>query len=330
MVSFAHKLADGLTRRGVQVAHDPDDPAVTAVLVIGGTRQLTGLWRARRRGVRLVQRLDGMNWLQRRRVAGVRPDLRHFLRAEVGNRLLALIRGRLADAVVYQSAFSRAWWERVWGPTPVPAAVILNGVDLTSYTPVGPERPPRDHLRLLLVEGSLSGGYEGGLTAAVGLAEGLQASQGAPVELQIVGRAPASLQAAWNRRAAVRLTWQGVVPRADIPALDRGAHLLYSADLHPACPNAVIEALACGLPVVAFDTGALRELVTPSAGRIVPYGGDAWRLDPPDVPGLVAAAGDALAAGETLRQGARARAEACFDLETMVDRYMRVLLGAGG
>ena len=45
-------------------------------------------------------------------------------------------------------------------------------------------------------------------------------------------------------------------------------------------PNSVIEALACGLPVVSFDTGALPELVTPGAGRVVAYGGDPWRLDP--------------------------------------------------
>ena len=44
-----------------------------------------------------------------------------------------------------------------------------------------------------------------------------------------------------------------------------------------------MEALACGMPVVSFDTGALPELVTQDAGRVVAYGADAWRLEPPDI-----------------------------------------------
>jgi len=79
----------------------------------------------------------------------------------------------------------------------------------------------------------------------------------------------------------------GLIPRDAIPALDRSAHLLYSADLNAACPNSVIEALACGLPVAGFATGALPELVTGDSGRLVPYGGDPWKLDTPAVPALV-------------------------------------------
>ena len=56
------------------------------------------------------------------------------------------------------------------------------------------------------------------------------------------------------------------------PRILRSADLLFSADVHPACPNSVIEALACGLPVIAFDTGAIREIVDDSSGAVVAYG----------------------------------------------------------
>jgi glycosyltransferase involved in cell wall biosynthesis len=35
------------------------------------------------------------------------------------------------------------------------------------------------------------------------------------------------------------------------------------------CPNVVVEALACGLPVVAADVGGVHELVKQNCGRLV-------------------------------------------------------------
>jgi glycosyltransferase involved in cell wall biosynthesis len=96
--------------------------------------------------------------------------------------------------------------------------------------------------------------------------------------------------------------------------------------LNAACPNSVIEALACGLPVVAFDTGALPELVTGDAGRVVPYGGDPWTLTPPDTPALAQAAAEILIDQHRFRLAARSRAENLFNLEGMVEGYLEVLL----
>lgn len=327
MVSFQHKLIDGLERRGVAVTQDLDDRPYDSVLVIGGTRQLAKLWRVRNEGVRIVQRLDGMNWLHR--LPGASGGLRHFLRAEYGNRLLALIRARLAHEIVYQSEFVHRWWERRWGKTTVPWRVIYNGVDLHAYSPLGEHERPTDRVRLLMVEGSLMGGYELGL--GVALALGKRLLQHLPdLELMIAGRVAPDVQALWEARAAadepaLPIRWAGLVPREQIPYLDRSAHLLYSSDIHPACPNAVIEALACGLPVAAFDTGALPELVTPEAGIVVPYGGDAWKLEPPDVPALANASLRVLNDLDYYREGARQRAEEAFGLEMMVNRYLEAL-----
>lgn len=328
MVSFQRRLAQGLQSLGIQVAYDLDDDACDAVLVIGGTRHLAQLWRARKRGSLIVQRLDGMNWLHRR----LRTGLTHYLRAEYGNLLLAIIRHRLADVIVYQSAFAQKWWERVHGIAPVPRRVVYNGVDLSYYTPDGRHARPRDRYRLLLVEGSLMGGYEIGLEVAVPLAERLSNELNNlsscpnqdryPVELMVVGRVADEVKTFWEQRSSIPIKWAGLVPAEQIPEMDRSAHLLYSADVNPACPNAVIEALACGLPVLAYDTGALPEMISGGAGRIVPYGGDPWRLDPPDLPPLVKAAREILQNQDAYRHAARRLAEQVFSLERMVQGYL--------
>jgi hypothetical protein len=68
MVSFRHKLTAGLAERDVDVTNDLADTPYQAVLIIGGTRQVAGLWWAKKKGVRLVQRLDGINWIHRKRI----------------------------------------------------------------------------------------------------------------------------------------------------------------------------------------------------------------------------------------------------------------------
>jgi glycosyltransferase involved in cell wall biosynthesis len=106
----------------------------------------------------------------------------------------------------------------------------------------------------------------------------------------------------------------------------RSAHILFSVDLHPACPNSVIEALACGLPVVAFDTGAMKELVLGDSGRIVPYGSNAWNIEKPDVPALADAAVEILHDQPRFHRSARAHAESALGLDKMVNEYLKVLL----
>jgi len=321
MVSFQAKLQAALEARGVEVCFSLEERPYDAVLVIGGTRQLAGLWAARRRGIPVIQRLDGMNWIHRKR----RTGLRHFLRAEAANLLMSTIRNRMATGVVYQSEFARGWWERVYGEAPAAAHVVLNGVDLRFYTPHGEGTPPRDVDRMLVVEGTLGGGYEIGLEHALQLAGRIRDLRRRRLELVVVGRASPGLQAEAEASSDVPIEWRGLVSRQDIPPIDRAAHFLYAADLHPACPNAVIEALACGTPVVGFDTGALGEIVADSAGEIVPYGGDAWNLDPPDIPGLAWAAVKVLEHQRIYRTSARSRAEAHFGLERMLAGYLAAL-----
>lgn len=334
MVSFQHKLVAGLAAFGVETTFDLTDRPYQAVLVVGGTRQVAGLWQARRRGIPVVQRLDGMNWLHRlsHRGAGQSRDLRHYLRAEYGNAILSLIRSRLASHVVYQSRFVRGWWERVHGATTVSDTVIYNGVDLTAYTPDGPHERPVDKSRILLVEGSLMGGYEHGLQVAVQLALRLSEHIKGPVELMVVGRVPDKVKLYWEEHLAnqrqsskVILVWTGLVGRERIPEIDRSAHLLYSSDINAACPNSVIEALACGLPVLAYDTGALPELVFGDAGRVAPYGGDPWQLEEPDVGSLVAGAAEILDNQVLFRKAAREHAQSTFGLEKMIEAYWSVL-----
>lgn len=319
--SFQRKMLAGLETRGVRSHFDVQDASTGVILVNGGTKHLAGLWRAKKRGIRIIQRLDGINWLHRKKSTG----LRHYLRSEYGNWNLSFIRTHLADHIIYQSEFCREWWQAKYGPLKAPANVIYNGVDLEVYTPHGERSLPEDHIRILMVEGHLSGGHEIGLNNAIRLAETLEKRLQQKVELMVVGDVPHPLRQEVESTGKVWVSWAGVLSHEQIPALDRSAHLLFSADLNAACPNSVIEALACGLPVIAFATGALPELLAGEAGALADYGGNHWELEAADIPALANEAVRILDRLPYFRQKARRRAEEAFGLERMLDLYLQAL-----
>lgn len=317
MASFRLKFEQGLKSRGIDITYDLDSN-FESLLVIAGTRFLPRLSRVRRRGIRVVQRLDGINWVHRVKWSGAR----YTLRAVYGNFMLSLIRNRFADRVIYQSQFIRQWWDDWYGVADAPASVIINGVDLDTYTPAGEHGRPTDKFRMLLLEGSLARGLNSGLFHAVSVAEKMSAKY--PMEIVVAGTVDEATQRKMQSNVPVKFL--GTVLREEIPKLARSSHLMYCAEVNPPCPNSVIESLACGLPVIGFDTGSLKELVGDEAGVIVPYGANPWKLEAPDVEVLAVSAGEVIEKQSQFRAAARKRAEAEFGLDKMVESYLNVLL----
>jgi len=99
--------------------------------------------------------------------------------------------------------------------------------------------------------------------------------------LLIVG--DGSEAAALRARAAAldladAVTFAGSVPQRDTPAFYRAADVFALSSDFDNSPNAVLEAMACGLPVVATDVGGVRDFVPERAGGVlVPPG------DPPEL-----------------------------------------------
>jgi glycosyltransferase involved in cell wall biosynthesis len=321
MVSFQGRFIAGLEQRGITVTRDLTDPEVQSALIIGGTKKIGALLSARRRGVRLVQRLNGMNWLHR-----VQPTpVRAFMRSELNNWLLAFIRRSIVHRIVYQSQFSRWWWDDRFGSLSKPFSVVYNAVDLSVYSPSDTILPPQDQVRILVMEGHMGDFYSSGLQTSIELAIQLHLLAGLPVELVVAGDVPVRLQQQATSGEGTRVTYLGVVPPACVPALTQEVHMLFSADLNAACPNSVVESLACGLPVLAFDTGALKEIVPETAGAVVPYGSNYWKLEKPDIHTLAAAAKLIFEENPLFRAGARQAALAQFGLESMLDGYLAAL-----
>ena len=314
--SFQSRLAAELNRRGVETTFDPNTRPLSAVLVFAGTRNFVPLWKCRREGIRIVQRLDGINWLHRARSRG--PT--YALRAELLNLQLRLIRSRLTDGIVYQSEFVRGWWESWFGPAASPARVIHNGVPLDDY----PARKLNPDGTLLVVEGSLQ--YNDPSREILSAAHRGLVQAGPLRRLTILAKTGPRWESEWGRYDP-RPEAEGLRPRAEVKARQLGAALFLSMEINPPCPNAIIEALAAGLPVLAFDTGSARELIG-AGGETVRYDGDPWRLEVPrNLEDLGQTGRKILGRWREYSEKARSEAERRFDIRAIAQLYLEALAG---
>jgi glycosyltransferase involved in cell wall biosynthesis len=110
----------------------------------------------------------------------------------------------------------------------------------------------------------------------------------------------------------------------DIPTFLGGAKFLVHTSESEGCPNAVMEAMACSLPVVAMKTGDIPYLVEDEkTGFVVPQGDEAALAD--RIAQLVK--DDSLC--KLMGQAARAKTEREFRLDRLVSETLDVYRTAG-
>lgn len=204
-------------------------------------------------------------------------------------------------------------------PDDIPIAIIPPAADLTLFTPgdrrtkpVGSPLQIVSVARLVWVKG-----YEFALDAVARLV-----SAGVNIEYTIVGEGDyrEALEFAAHQHGLIEsgmVRFVGAVPRRDVPRYYQAADVMLHLALHEGFCNAVIEAQAMGVPVVASDAGGLPENVADGVtGFIVP------RRDS-------AAAAEKLlelAADPALRQrmgaAGRERAAQAFDLSQQIAAFV--------
>ena len=75
-----------------------------------------------------------------------------------------------------------------------------------------------------------------------------------------------------------RVRFLGSVPRDEVKHLMRISDVFLYPSLHDDSPLAIVEAMACGLPVICLDRGGPPVLIGPAGGRAVPAEGSPQRI----------------------------------------------------
>lgn len=186
------------------------------------------------------------------------------------------------------------------GLDPADVEVIHPGLDVAWWAQPRDPRPAGDPLRILFVGNDVARKGLGVLRSAAGRLDG------ATIDVVTGDDVPAGEEVRVHR---------GVMPRSEeLRRLYNEADVFVLPTYADAVPNVVLEAMAAGLPVVATDVGAVREMVG-DTGVVVPRG---------DVDALAAALAALhrdparrAALGEAAQQRVRRRYEASTQAERM-------------
>ena len=296
-------VAGGTAKFQRLVERFPNSPTDFSLLYLGSTwlpRDLRPLLSfAHRRRVPVVVNQSGVaypGW------AGLQTDEinRQFRRA-----LLA------ADHVLYQSEFCKRSADEFLGEPRGSWEILYNAVDVDRFTPG--KAPPTDPPVLLL------GGDQ---TQAYRLELALRTLAQLPdARLIVTGRLVSDPQQLLRDLGlAERVEFVGRYAQSEAPALFRRAHLLLHTKVLDPCPSLVVEAMACGLPVVYAASGGTVELVGDEAGIGIPHP-QSWERDEPPSPDAFADAVRRVLADRGRYAAAARRRSERFALGPWLDRH---------
>jgi teichuronic acid biosynthesis glycosyltransferase TuaC len=243
--------------------------------------------------------------------------LRHPLVGRLGRWALSH-----ADRVIaVSSSLQRALVEG-YGIEEEKLTVIPNGVDVSRFAPTASFEA---RARLGLHEEASRILYVGAIAESKGLSYLLRATRRirdtvpGPVELVLVGegeyeRAARALAAQLGIADAV--TFAGRRPNEEIPLWINACDVLVLPSLSEGFGVVLVEALACGKPVVATACGGPEDIVTPEVGILVP---------PADDVPLAEALLEVLADGDSFHpQRIRQRALDSYDSDRVASRIAKL------
>lgn len=232
---------------------------------------------------------------------------------------------RFADHVVYQSEFCRES-ANVWlGKARCPSSVLFNPVDTREFAPA--EKPPSTEEWQLLAAGTHYQPFR-----VIGALETLRClrDRGRIAHLTIAGRlkwsdADTEVSDAINRlQLSEYVTLRPAFSQQEAISMFQRAHILLHLKYHDPCPTVAIEAMSCGVPVVASRSGGMAELIGNDGGQLLEVPLSYEQSSYPDPKNIAAAAEVIMSDWSARREAARARAIRMFSADQWVAAHAKI------
>ena len=230
-----------------------------------------------------------------------------------------------ADFVVYQSVFCRESAERFLGHSTSGSAVLYNPVDLEMFRPAATP-PPAEPWHLLAAGTHMEAER---VTRAIETIAELR-RRGCKALLTVAGqfrwpRAHEEIREAIRREEVDKWIYlRPAYSQDEAVQMLQSAHILLHLKYHDPCPTAVVEALACGVPVIGSKSGGLSELLGADVGEVLPVSQSWDQRHYPDAADLAVAVQRIMTSWPERSVAARAHAEQHFDHREWVERHREI------
>jgi glycosyltransferase involved in cell wall biosynthesis/2-polyprenyl-3-methyl-5-hydroxy-6-metoxy-1,4-benzoquinol methylase len=213
------------------------------VVFFSTTITLPKLDKIKQQGGYVIQRLDGVYY----------PSKHGEEYLEI-NRDPKKIYEDYADVVIFQSLYSQAQCFAMFGKRDE-YQIVINGVDKSIFYPAQSRKDLQKGEKIQFV----TTGRFRNIDMIEPVVKALDMlKQTIDFELTVIGPIANPQLEPYFQRAYIRHIDALSLP--EISEVLRASDIFIYSHLNPPCPNSVIEAISCGLPVVGFDSGAMSEL----------------------------------------------------------------------
>jgi glycosyltransferase involved in cell wall biosynthesis len=230
-----------------------------------------------------------------------------------------------ADHVFWQSKFCQRAADKFLGERTGEGTILYNAVDTSLFSPRYAERSIKPFT--FLVTGKINKHLTYRLETTL---QGLSLARAAGLEcvLRIDGWVEdikPILQLAKKLGVSNYLSIGAAYTQEQAPSIYQNADAYVMTKYLDPCPNTVIEAMACGLPILYSYSGGVPELVGLDAGVGLALPEDWKNIHIPDSHAIAQGMMEIAENQQTMRLAARERAVNFFDLKNWIDQHRLVL-----
>ncbi len=239
--TFMRNLEKYLDRVGYSYSKNSKDASGIFFPVVFNTEILN---RIRRRNGVAIQRLDGIYY----------PSKHGAGYLELNSRIQDIY-STYTTYVIFQSEYSKKQCFLMLGKKGISDyEIILNGADKEIFFPRRKKEHDSSKLRIVTTGHFRNKDMIEPVVMALDL---LKTSYN--FELTIIGPITNSTISHYFSRDYIKHI--DIVDINEVAEFLRTCDIFIYSHLNPPCPNSVVEAISCGLPVVGFDSGAMSELL---------------------------------------------------------------------